>query len=368
MPDNDLLISIVELAIIFFLIFSIVGFLTLALIRSIIDEYFRDLDREKERWLPVIDELLTVSSLIQTVRRPKTSWEKTGFALALTEYTVTDPARYRQLCQIVNRYSIDETLATLYRRSFIPFRKTFYLSTLADLPCSNQRPLYLRLIRKTRSERTYTMALYGLSKSIANAHEAEEFFRLLLETGQKFYLGRNYCELLIHIMLRHMEPSEIRQAIDYLPMDQRIARCVTESLGRFRQPKMQSYLRQIYRNFHRDPEIVAALIRSLFMSEARACDLMDDLLQRPELPVRINVAKFGLDLCPDSDEVMVKLVKYFFDRNYYVRQNVYRAFIRHHVPAKRIRDIATRHYPEMASDLFFKEMMRTYAREEEEAK
>lgn len=365
MDHNNNLIEIVELGIVFLLLFSVIGLLVLALVRNTIDDYFQDLEREKGRWKPIIDDLLNISSMSHRLPGPKSTWEKTGFALALVECPVNGPEDYRRLCQIVQHYSIDETLASLYRRSILPFRKTFYLSTLADLPCSNQRPLFLRLIRTTRSERIYTLAFYGLSKSVANAHEAEEFLQLLTKRDMRFYFARHYCELLIHIMLRNMDLNEIGKVVDTLPMDRHVVQCFTESMGRLRQPEMEPFLRKIFRVFHYDAEVMAALIRAFFMSQAKVCDLMFRILVRPELPVRINTAKFGLDLCPNSYETMVKLVKYFFDKNYHVRQNIYQAFLRHKVPRKKILNIVKRYYPEKTHDPFFRDMMRSYATEEE---
>jgi hypothetical protein len=365
MPDFGPLLEIVQLAILFFLVISIFGFFLLAVIRKAIDRYFHKMEHEKKRWIPVIDELLKASEAFRVSSRPETFREKTGFALALTEYTVNDPVRYRQFCRIVGQYSIDATLANLYRKNFFPFLKTFYLSTLADMPCSQQTPLYLDLIYKNSSERIYVTALYGLSKTIANAQEALGFFYLFKGAMEKFHLSQKYCELLTNIILRHLIPSEIGRLIESLRSeDSIIAWCIAQSLGRFRRPDMQAHLRKIYRKFQQDPEIVAALVRSLFMLRVQVCDLTEELLEREEAPIRINLAKFGLDLC-DTPDMLVKMVKYFFDNDYYVRQNIYQSFLRHNVPSERILDIVHRHYPQKSDDSFFKDMMQFYRGEEE---
>jgi len=363
---SDLVIHDAELGILLFLILSIGGLILLALLKTFIDRYFARLDREKSRWRKLIDRAVETRTM-ELDPSPKTRRELIGFAMAMAEFTASTPAEYHHFCRLIRYLRIDERLADAYRHALLGYRRAFYLSLLSDLPCSHQRPLYLKIIEEEEDHRFYSLAIYALSKTVGAPDDARKFLEILAETGPRHHLGRNYCELLIFVAFRHLESEELDQTIDRLlsaPTEHHLLRCVTEALGRFRRPEMGPLLLRIHRARPEDGELLAAVIRSLFLSRARSCDLVREALRRGEIPVRITCAKFGLDLCPTSREVLAELLRYFFDENHYVRQNIYRACRRHRITKETILSLVEQYFPEKASDRFFREMMETYDTEE----
>ncbi len=320
---------------------------------------------QKEHWEAIIDQILQNSNSFDKSKKkipsPKNPNQKIGFALALTEYTVNNQTQYRRFCRLINHYKIDELLAKRYRRNPLPFFKIFYLSTLADLPCSKENSLFLDIIhRKNINDQIYIMALYGLSKTIRTVREAIYFFQLLNQ-GKELYLSLKYCELLAYIILRHLSLDEIELLIETLPKERLDnARCIAESLGRFRSQEMESALRKLYKHFRHNPEIIAAVIRSLYLSKISACDIVQELLDKTELPIRVNLAKFGLDLCPNSKQNRIAMMRFFFDKNYYVRQNIFQSFLRHNISKEEIKEIVQKFYPQKINDRFFADMLRLY--------
>jgi len=364
---SDLVLHYAELGILLFLILSVGGLILLALLKTFIDRYFARLDREKNRWRKLLD-LAVETHATRMDPSPQTRQEIIGCALALGEFTAATPTEYRKFCRLIEQEKIDEQLAEAYQHALLGYRRAFFLSLLSDLPCSHQRPLYLKIIREESDQRFYSLAIYALSKTVGSPEEAEEFLQVLAETGPRYHLGRNYCELLIFVAFRHLEADALAAAIDRIlaaPIGAHILHCVTEALGRFRRPEMREPLLRIYRAYSDNPELVAAVIRSLFLSRAEACDLVREALRREELPIRITCAKFGLDLCPSTSDLLADLLRYFFDENHFVRQNIYRACLRHRIAKETILTLVEEHFPDKASDRFFREMMETYDVEEE---
>ncbi len=364
--QNGPIIHYAQMGILLFLILSVGGLILLALLKTLIDQYFTSLDREKIHWQKLIGHALETRA-VRIDPTPQTRQEAIGFAMAMAEFTAATPAEYRYFCRLIRQLKIDERLADAYRHALLGYRRAFYLSLLSDLPCSHQRPLYLKIIEEEDDHRFYSQAIYALSKTVGNPHEAREFLEILTETGHRHHLGRNYCELLIFVAFRHLDSEALDQTIDRFlstPTEHHILRCVTEALGRFRRPEMGPLLLRIHRARPEDGELLAAVIRSLFLARAQSCDLVREALRRDELPVRITCAKFGLDLCPSSREVLAELLRYFFDENHYVRQNIYRACRRHRIAKETILGLVERYFPGKASDRFFREMMETYDVEE----
>jgi len=362
LPQNDLIIHYTELGILLFLALSLAGLILLALVKYIIDRYFGGLNKEKIRWQPIITKLYD-GEVARDEPLPHTQREVIGAAMAIAEFSAETPSQYQRLCRIIQQLNIDETLATAYRNSHMKYRKAFFLSLLSDLPCSQQRALYVSIIRKEKSRRLRNQAIYALSKATHDVEEAREFFEILSETGPVIHLSRNYCELLIYIIFKHLETVELQMTIDWIltaSIDRRIIHCVTESLGRFRRPEMKKFILQIYHADPKDSELVAAVIRALFMSRSHDCRVVRESCKRPELPIRINCAKFGLDLCPPPEEILGDLIIYFFDDNHYVRQNIYKACQRNHIKKETILSCVKDKMPEKTSDRFFREMMEIY--------
>ncbi len=360
--QSDLIIHYAELGILLFLILSVGGLILLAWVKKLIDRYFARMEREKKRWRDLLRKAVETHAT-RIDPSPQSRREIIGCALALGEFTAATPAEYREFCRLIRQEKIDERLAEAYQHAFFGYRRAFFLSLLSDLPCSHQRPLYLKIIREESDQRFYSLAIYALSKTVGSPEEAEEFLQVLAETGPRHHLGRNYCEMLIFVAFRHLESDALAATIDQIlaaPIRVHLLHCITEALGRFRQPGMSTLILRIYQAHSDNPELVAAAIRSLFLSRAEACGLVREALRREELPIRITCAKFGLDLCPSAADILAEMLRYFFDENHFVRQNIYRACLRHRIAKETILTLVKQHFPEKASDRFFREMMETY--------
>ncbi len=359
--DTQRIIEYTQLAILFFLLLSLVGIVVLSIVKNAIKVYFFKLNRHKQYWKKKLKDFEGIKTILID-DTPKNLKETIGFAMAISEYTPKDFKSYRQLCLLIRQHSIDAKLTKAYKSTYLRFRKAFFLSLLSDLPCNRQQEFCKNIVQKTKNEQFYHLGIYTLSKSIINSKEAQELIEILSQTAPLHHIGRHYYQLLFFIIFKQLNPMEQTKTIKWVlesDLSDVMLINITEALGRFRDKNMKPLLLMMYKTHFNNAEIVSATIRSLFLCRIEECSLINEVVERQELPIKITTAKFGIDICP-SKKLFIKLLKFFFDKNYYVRQNIFQSCQRHHIPKEMIITLVESHFPQKLSDRFFIDMMEIY--------
>ncbi len=360
-PNTDTIIEYTKLAILFFFSVSILGIFLLFIIKSTIHRYFYVLNHQKDIWSKRL-KALDSKKILSIEPPPKTLKDIKGFAMAIAQKEIVTPLEYRRACLLIRQYSIDSKLVQAYQSTYFKYRKAFLLSLLADLPCNREQEFCKDIIFGKNSEDFYHFAIYALSKSVIDINEAQEFLEILSQTASENHLGTHYSQLLIFTILKHLSIQKRYSLVEKLlksDIDILIIKYIVEALGRFQNRELKDILLMIYNHHCKNPEIVSRTIRSFFLCKIQSCNFIKDVIVRQEIPIKIVCAKFGLDIC-SSEDIFIKLIYYFFDKNYYVRRNIFQACLRHRVEQDKIIYIVNTNFPEKSSDKFFQDMMSIY--------
>jgi|GEM_PF-4508244 len=361
LPHSDLIIRYTIYAILFFLLSSLIGLFILALIKIYINLYFSTLNQRKEYWL---------SHLLKFLKReeepdfsPGGTGDLIALAKAFSSLHLETHNDYARICRLIRHLDLDRKLLRRYRKTVMTFRRMFLLSTMAELPCSNIQSFYLEILRSQNDPLLMHHALFAYSKTVTGPEDMENFIRFLMKFDEISHVGRSYCKFLIFIALKRLTYPEMERFLIWLEKERpetRIIRCIADSMGRLHDPSMEKYLLWIYNSFSESGEIVAGVLRSLVKCRLKNCQIVKEICLRKEFPIRIACAKVGMDLCYSPDKILDDMIIYFFDENYYVRQNIYEACLRHHIPKKNIISTIRQKMPEKKKDPFFNDMMDAY--------
>jgi len=357
----DLVIQYTTDAILFFLFVSLAGLLILALIKIYINFYFSSLERRKQYWL---SRLLAFLKEGEKFEFPSSGTnDLIALAKAFAVLHLETRADYRRICGLISNLEIDRKLQRRYHKTVMIFRKVFFLSTLAELPCSHTQNFYLEILRRQNNPLLLHHALFAYSKTVSDAVDMKNFILFLLKFDRLSHVGRNYCKFLIFMALKRLSGEDLGMFVHWLGESRpetRMVRCVTDSIGRLQHPSMEKFLMHIYHSFHSSGEIVAGVLRSLAKCRLKNCQIIKEVYLREEFPIRIACSKIGMKLCYTPKKTLEYLIVYFFDESYYVRQNIYEACLHHHISKESIISIAEKKMPHRKNDRFFQDMMSTY--------
>jgi len=361
LQNHPTLIQLIIQAILFFLLLACVGLLILISIKLSMHLYLSSIEKRKEFWTSHLINYLFYRDPFEFERLSPS--DLIPLAKALGELPLDETGNYQKLSTLIAEIDLDGHLARRYLKSRLFFRKIHYLSTLAELPSSNIPDFYRSLIENTSNPLLIQHAIYAYSKTIRNASEMSRFILFLLKYDTLAHVGRAYCRFLIYVAFRHQTDTELEtfnQWVIQHPPEERLIRCIVDSYGTLKHPIVPRLLKELHRHFDSSEEVVAGILRALVQWGGKECSLLQKDTQRPELPVRIACAKIGLDLCYPSFSTLRYLIRYFFDKNYYVRRNIFEACKRYHIPKYDILSAVQIEMPELLQDRFFNDMMRTY--------
>jgi len=361
MQNHPTLVMLIIQAIIFFLILAFIGLIILISIKVAMHIYLSSVEKRKEFWISHL--INYVYYQIPFRFQELSSSDLIPLARALGEFPLEESGTHQKLSTLISEINLDGHLARRYLKSYFFFRKIHYLSTLAELPSSNIPSFYRNIIESTSNPLLIQHAIYAYSKTVTNATAMNRFILFLLKFDTLAHIGRTYCRFLIYVALHHQKESDLKAFNQWLvrfPPEARMLRCVVDSYGLLKQPIIPALLKELHERFSFHEEVVAGVLRSLATYGTKECSLLQRDTKRTELPVRIACAKIGLDLCYPSFSTLRHLIHYFFDRNYYVRRNIFEACKRYHIPKYDILSAAQVEMPHRLNDRFFNDMMRAY--------
>lgn len=212
--ENEHIINYTVWAIFALTILSLFGIILLGIVKIFTDNYFSKYQHEMQHWEKVLEkdkkELLTMDLHIDNLK------EVIGFAMALGKQEPNNYAEYLHLCLIIRRYSIDTKLTRAYKTSFFKFRRRFFFSLLANLPCSRQQKLYKNIIKNGSTQDCYSLAVFAFSKSVSSAKEAKTFLKIVSDTALLYSLGQNYLKLLFFNILKQLSYIEQNKIKEWL--------------------------------------------------------------------------------------------------------------------------------------------------------
>jgi len=361
LQNHPMLITFVVRTILFFLLLSLVGLGILILIKVAMHLYFSSVEKRKSYWvshlinylyyrIPFHFQEIETSDLIPLAR-------------AMGEFPIDDPHIYQKLSTLVGEINLDILLARRYKKSRFFFRKIHYLSTLAELPASHIPDFYRHIVESHSNPLLIQHAIYAYSKTVQNSPAMERFILFLLSYDTYAHVGRAFCRFLLYVSLNRLTPEDLERFNEWLiknPPEERMLRCIVDSYGLLKQPIVTHLLMDLHRTFDEMEEVVAGILRALVSTGSKKCFLLQQDTQRDELPIRIACAKVGLDLCYPSASTLRYLIRYFFDHNFYVRQNIFQACKRYHISKYEILNAVQLEMPQKMDDRFFNDMMRVY--------
>jgi len=360
LQNHPVLIHLIIQTILFFLLLAFIGLAILIGIKVAMHLYLTSVDKRKEFWSSHLINYLYYRIPFEFDKL--STYDLIPLAKAMGELP-EESSNHQKLSTLIAEINLDGHLARRYLKSRLFFRKIHYLSTLAELPASHIPNFYRNIIESTSNPLLIQHAIYAYSKTVRNAPAMNRFILFLLKYDTLAHIGRAYCRFLIYVALRHQEERDMEAFNQWLmdhPPEERMIRCVVESYGLVRRPVIPHLLKEIHRRFSPSEEIVAGVLRSLASCGSKECSLLEKDTLRPELPVRIACAKIGLDLCYPSFSTLRHLIRYFFDKNYYVRRNIFEACKRYHISKYDILSAAQMEMPDLLDDRFFNDMMRAY--------